>query len=203
MVVGPAPVCRRSVTYAEHQLMTGIRQCLHQRRAEEPGRAEQQDATRPLGAEAWRIALRQAWLSGSVASLLCTVVVSVLGRGRRNAPARGTNATSHWVWGDRAIRRSSASLRYTALGYAIHHASSVFWAIGFERWGLARKLPLARHPVAIAATVATAAWVVDYKVVPKRLTPGFEHHLSRRGLAGAYVAFGAGLVLATWLRRRR
>jgi len=196
-------VRRSGIAYAEYQLMTGIRQRLHQRRAEEPGRAEQQDATRPVGAEAWRTALRRAWFSGSLASLLCTLVVSVFGRGRRNAPARGTNATSHWVWGDRAIRRSSASLRYTALGYAIHHASSVFWATGFERWRLSREWPLARHPVAVATAVATVAWVVDYKVVPSRLTPGFEHHLTRRGLAGAYVAFGTGLVLAVWLRRHR
>jgi hypothetical protein len=182
--------------------MTGIRQRLDQRRTEEPGRTQQEDAKPLVGARAWRVALRRAWFSGSVASLLCTLVVTVLGRGRRNAPARGTNATSHWVWGHRAIRRSSPSLRYTAFGYAIHHASSMFWAIGFERWRLARGLPLARHPAAVAATVATAAWVVDYKVVPKRLTPGFEHHLSRRGLAGAYVAFGAGLLMATWLRGR-
>ena len=183
--------------------MTGHRQSLDQRGPDEAGGAEQQDAPAVGGARAWRLALRRAWFSGSVASVLCTVVISVSGRGRRNTPARGTNATSHWIWGNRAIRRSSATLRYTAVGYAIHHASSVFWATGFERWRLARKLPLARRPMAVAAAVATVAWVVDYKVVPKRLTPGFEQHLSRRSLAGAYVAFGTGLVLATWLRRRR
>ncbi len=38
--------------------------------------------------------------------------------------------------------------------------------------------------------------VVDYRLVPRRLSPGFELRLSRRSIAAGYLAFGLGLALA-------
>jgi hypothetical protein len=43
--------------------------------------------------------------------------------------------------------------------------------------------------------------LVDRMVVPDRLTPGFEAHLSPRSLANVYLALGAGLLVAALLRR--
>ena len=51
--------------------------------------------------------------------------------------------------------------------------------------------------------MAALAGFVDYGVVPERLQPGFEKHVSLPSLIAAYVAFGAGLGLATWLRQRK
>ena len=51
-----------------------------------------------------------------------------------------------------------------------------------------------------AATTALATYVVDYHVVPKRITPGFESHLSKDSLGLTYVALGAGFALAAVLR---
>jgi hypothetical protein len=40
--------------------------------------------------------------------------------------------------------------------------------------------------------------------VPERLTPGFEHRLSRGSVAATYVAFGLGLALTgLWMDGRR
>jgi len=47
------------------------------------------------------------------------------------------------------------------------------------------------------------AALVDLRLVPERLTPGFERRLSRRSLAWTYVGFGAGLALAGLLAQRR
>lgn len=140
-------------------------------------------------------------MSGAVASALCTVVVSLGARGIGRRPARGTNATSHWVWGDAAADQDPASVRYTAVGYLIHHASSVFWATFYERWLLSR-IPLSRRPALAAAAMAGVAYTIDYKVVPRRLTPGFEFHLSRPSILAAYAAFAAGLFLVAATRRR-
>lgn len=107
-----------------------------------------------------------------------------------SAPA-GTNAASQWVW-DRPARHASGwSWRHTALGYAIHHASSIFWAAGYEAWCVHRP----GHPVAKAATVAAVAYVVDYHVVPRRLSPGFERRISGPGMACVYAAFALGLAV--------
>ncbi|WP_284507644.1 MULTISPECIES: hypothetical protein [unclassified Caballeronia] len=38
--------------------------------------------------------------------------------------------------------------------------------------------------------------------MPKRVTPGFEAHLSKRSLAMTYVALGAGFAIAALIRGR-
>jgi hypothetical protein len=140
-------------------------------------------------------------LTGSTASALSTGVISAYSRRHAGTASAGTNATSHWFWGARARRRDEASLRYTANGYAIHHAMSVFWATMFE--AATRRTQSAARIGAAAAATAAAAYVVDYHVVPRRLNPGFESRLPPRAMFATYVAFAAGLAAARWLRARR
>ncbi|MDI1261530.1 hypothetical protein [Aquabacterium sp.] len=44
--------------------------------------------------------------------------------------------------------------------------------------------------------MTAVAALADFKMVPERLTPGFEHHLSRKSLWLTYGVFAAGLALA-------
>lgn len=138
-------------------------------------------------------------VSGSTASLLSSVAVAAHSRARSGKAASGVNATSHWVWGERAMWRHRVDVPHTALGYAIHHASSLWWAGLFE---LRAPSYGPRGVAALGAATAVTAYVVDYHVVPKRLTPGFERHLSPAGMACAYAAFGAGLAMAHLAARR-
>jgi hypothetical protein len=93
-------------------------------------------------------------------------------------------------------------MRYTAAGYAIHHASSVFWACFFERALLGRRAPAPSRVAATAAVTTIAAYFVDYRVVPQRLTPGFESRLPLQDRALVYAAFAVGLGLGACLRTR-
>lgn len=147
----------------------------------------------------WRQVLRRACGSGTVAAVASGVTFALLARRQTGHLASAANATSHVLWGESAGRCHQADLRHTGVGMAIHHASTVFWATGFE-WLLARRRP--PRPVVAAATVATAAYVVDYHLVPKRLTPGFEMHLSGRSMCGVYAALAAGLAASAMLRCR-
>jgi hypothetical protein len=45
------------------------------------------------------------------------------------------------------------------------------------------------------AAVSAAAYVTDYHLVPRRLTPGFELRLPRLALAPIYAALAVGLSL--------
>ncbi|HEY8608987.1 MAG TPA: hypothetical protein VIM12_17875 [Noviherbaspirillum sp.] len=152
----------------------------------------------------WRQALGDAILSGSSASILSTIAISRRGRKESGSSYAPTNATSHWLWGERAKRRDGPSGRYTALGYGIHHASATFWAVFYEKW-FGERADRGELAVAAggAATVAALACFVDYKVVPQRLNPGYEAHLSRPSLFLVYAAFGAGLLLHSAARSRR
>jgi len=144
----------------------------------------------------WPQAVRDGAVSGSVASILSTAVLSMRGRQEAGTASAPTNAISHWFWGDRATRRDEPSGRYTAVGYAIHHASATLWAVVYEKWfGEKAERRELLPAVAGGAAVAALACFVDYKVTPHRLRPGFEKRLSTPSLFLVYASFGASLVL--------
>lgn len=160
-----------------------------------------QDAIRSE-ADEWLRAARQALVSGTMASVLSTAVLAVLGKSNLGKPVAPTNATSHWLWGEQAYGEHDPSFRHTAVGYATHHASAMMWAAIFERWlnysGAIRGREIMRDAVAMTAIAS----FVDYQLTPPRLRPGFERHLSRGELLGVFAAFGAGLALGAILNRQ-
>jgi hypothetical protein len=94
-------------------------------------------------------------------------------------------------------------MRYSAAGYLIHHAASVFWAVAYEAVLLARApKPIRAEIAASAAAVAALACVVDLRCTPERLTPGFERRLENNSLAAVYTAFAIGLALHSLLSAR-
>ncbi len=145
--------------------------------------------------------LRRALCSGSCASLCSTLAISWLSHRRTRATAAATNATSQWLWGGEAHRQDRVSVRHTLAGYLIHHASSLFWAIAFERLRRGRR---DRPRMAALATATSAvAYAVDYHVVPRRLSPGFDRRLHGRDLAVIYASFALGLAVPWLLARGR
>ena len=154
--------------------------------------------------KSWRDAWRDGQQAGGTASVLSAAVLSEASRIQTGSPFTCLNSTSHWIWGGEAARHHAPSLRYTATGYLIHHAASCFWGVLYERsFGeQADRLP-AEGKVAAGLTAAAFACLVDYRVVPRRLSPGFEYRLSRPAIAAGYLAFGLGLALAAMGRAER
>jgi hypothetical protein len=154
--------------------------------------------------KSWPEALRDGVASGSVASLASTAALAACGKRENGTPYAPTNAISHWFWGERATRRDGLSARYTALGYAIHHASSLLWATVFERCA-GHRADRGETLPAIAGGLAVAglACFVDYKLTPHRLQPGFEKRLSTPSMALVYGSFGLALALHGLLAARR
>lgn len=144
--------------------------------------------------------LARPLVDGSVASVLSTLVTIAESVRAAGHPGAATNGASQWIWGTRAQRRRKASWRYTAVGYLIHHASSLLWASAYES-AFARRVIRRRGMRAVA--VAALAATVDYLVVPRRFTPGFEGQMTRPAIVATYVAFAAGLVLGSSLRPAR
>ena len=167
--------------------------------------------TSSLPNEAPGYALKPAlgrWLAtGTMASLASLTTLALYGRRRHGSSTSLINSPSHWVHGDRALRANSFSLRYTVWGALIHHLSSMFWAMFYEGLLGARHRrqqagaqqpsppPSAAELMAAASALSTIAWLVDTKVVPPRLTPGFERRSSPTGLVLIYGSFAVGLAL--------
>jgi hypothetical protein len=150
----------------------------------------------------WPRALRDGALRGLVPAVASTAVLALCSRRRGQSAYAPTNAVSHWLWGDRAFRQDAPSLRYTLVGYAVHHASASFWAIVQERL-FGRKVDRLRPGQLLALSMATSAFAcfADYKLTPPRLRPGYEQRLTRTDLFAVYALFGVGLAAGAWLMR--
>ena len=149
----------------------------------------------PVSRKFARWALRTA-LSGAVASVLSSVVVAFCSACETGRPVAGVNAASQWLWGRRAKRQMGPSWRYTAVGYAVHHFSSMLWSGIYEYWNRRAATHSLAGAARRAAVVGALACAVDYTVTPRRLRPGFERHIGPTSIAAVYTAFAVGLLLA-------
>ena len=150
----------------------------------------------------WKTAVQRGVVSGSVASVLSAAALSARARKETGSPYAAINAVSHWLWGDRAFTESALSLRYTVLGYVVHHASATFWAVLHEKWfgESMDRTGVTSMPLTSLVTSGIACFT-DYKLTPSRLKPGYETRLSTPSLFLVYCAFGAGLALGAHLLR--
>ena len=146
--------------------------------------------------------LLNALISGTVSGIATAAAATAAARGAGEPAAAPLNAVSHVLWGDQAGRQDDVSLRYTATGFAMNHAACVFWAAIYE--ALRRRVGAgALGTMASAPAVALLAYVVDYHLVPRRLTPGYELRLSGRSLATIYAALALSLPARALLAQRR
>jgi hypothetical protein len=140
---------------------------------------------------------------GSLAGLVTTAAVALAGRREARSAVAPINATSHVLWGDEAGTTDAVDLKHTVPGLLINTGAGIFWALVHELL-LARSDPRDRATAAAAgAAVGALAYAVDYHLIPRRLTPGWELRLPLRGVALGFVALGASLAVAGLLRARR
>ena len=152
------------------------------------------------GVDPWTVGL-SSLVSGSMTSLVSTAGLALLAEAEGQAPLQPLNATSHWLNGDAAATRRGADLRYTAVGYATHHASCVFWAVPFAAWQAARPARTGGELLRDAVLMAAVAAAVDYVATPRRFTPGWELVLTKTAMTAAYGALAIGFVAGTMASR--
>lgn len=174
-----------------------------------PAPARLKTARAPQGpAAAGKAWLTQALVAGGLASILSTAMLAVRGKRDAGTAVATLNAPSHWLFGREALHANRPSWRHTLSGLLIHHGSSLFWGLLYSRLMHQPRGPapmaesMTRPALCAIGITALAAWV-DFRLVPKRLTPGFEHRLSDRSLVLVYGAFAAGLALGGWRMRER
>jgi hypothetical protein len=152
----------------------------------------------------WKIAVREGAVAGTVASILSTAVLATAGQRQAGSAVAPTNAVSHWLWGEESLHAQRPTLRHTLTGYVTHHLASVFWAALYSLL-YGHRDEAKTVPQAIAGGVATSAvaCLVDYQMVPKRLTPGYEHRISTGAMVATYGALAAGFALGALLLQQR
>ena len=143
--------------------------------------------------------LAKAAFSGTAVSIASTIALALAAKAEGRRPIRPTNATGHWFRGDEAAASRAFDAKHTLLGFATHEGASVFWAAIFQAF---QKLGPRRSAAFDAVGVSALAAFVDYVVVPKRLTPGWEKVVSPRSIALTYGVIAFAL-WATSARKSR
>jgi hypothetical protein len=142
-----------------------------------------------------------AAVSGTVASTFSTAALVLLARAEGRGAAQPTNATSHWLYGDRAAQCDRIDTAHTLVGYATHHASALFWAVPFEIWLAVRPPGSSVELFRRAGLIAGIAAGVDYGLTPRRLTPGWELVLSKKSVSATFAALALGLAAGAVIAR--
>lgn len=149
-------------------------------------------------------ALRRSLWPGAVAAAFTCTAVALLGRSDTGSAIAPINASSHVIWGDRAGQIEEVTLSQTLPGLAVNVGASFWWAFVFEEL-FGRKVERSGVAGTLAAGCATAAvaYVLDYRILPRRLSPGWEQRLSDRSLLASLGIMGIGLGVGALLGRRR
>lgn len=149
----------------------------------------------------WEETMKDALVAGSIVCAVTVTAVALRGRADSGSAVAPINATSHVLYGPEAASADRPDLRHTIPGLLINAGACVFWATVYER--LFEREPGSRpaHAVLGGTVVAALAYLVDYHLVPKRLTPGWEERVSGRSLAMIFAAMAASLPLRNLLRR--
>ncbi len=139
----------------------------------------------------------------AVLGALATMVALILVTLRERKPAlEGVNAISHIFFDKQALGQTKFSAQYTLNGLLLNFGAMLGWAAVAEASFVLLKLPAREFVTStmVAIVVSVMAYIVDFLVVPKRLTPGFELVISKRSLLIIYVGLSVAFFIGAMLR---
>ncbi len=148
------------------------------------------------------LVLRAILLAGTCGSVVSAAALAAASAGGGGGVWQPLNATSHWRHGEGAASRRAPDIAHTGVGAATHWAATVFWAAGFEAWMRVRPPRTRAGALGVASAVSAIAAFVDYRMTPRRFTPGWEFVLGRAGMGAGYAGMAVGLLAGRELARR-
>ena len=154
--------------------------------------------------KSWKDIALDALATGKLATLSTAATAALCGKAENDNAVAPINAISHIVFGDDAANQDTASFKYTGTGFVLHDAACTSWAAVHERT-FGNAVAKGNIPAAFAggAIISAVAYVTDYYIVPKRLTPGIEKRLSNRSLFAVYSVLALSLAFCSLLNARR
>ena len=145
--------------------------------------------------------MKDALVAGSIVCVATAAAAAVRGMTDSGSAVAPINATTHVVYGPEAGDVDVPDLKHTMLGLVINAGASVFWATIYERlFGRAGNRGDVGRALLGGGMVAAIAYLVDYHLVPKRLTPGWEERVSGRSLAMIFAAMALSLPMRSILK---
>ena len=148
--------------------------------------------------------LRGSVIPGLVAGLATFAMISWRGQKDTRSAVAPINATSHILWGDEAAANTHITLRHTLPGLLINAGATIGWSVIDQL--MVRTLSRRKGALAnMMGGVFTAllAYLVDYHLVPSRLTPGWEKRISNHSLYLSLGTMGLALGIGSYWAQQR
>lgn len=146
--------------------------------------------------------LADTLITGVIADAAALPVVALLGA-RDSGSAIGPLHAATQVVSPQAGKLQQASLRYTPLGLGINIGAGLWWALVLQLlFGRMTRRGGAGNAMLAGAATAALAYIADYKLLPRRLTPGWEHHMSWRSVSISLATLGLGLGAGAYVARQ-
>jgi hypothetical protein len=158
--------------------------------------------------KSWNESIEDALITGAIACAATALTAALCGARQSGSAAGPINATSHVVYGREAETVTNVDVKHTVLGFAINAGASVFWALLYEKlFGATADRGRVAQAFFGGKAIADLAYLTDYHLVPKRLTPGWEAHVSERSLLLIFNVLAISLplrgLLRNWVQRSR
>ena len=124
------------------------------------------------------------------AILSATTIGAIMLAGKRETGSAWSplNAICHIVDGDEVSQPNEFSPRASLLGLGLNATIMFAWATLYEGALAVTRKKSGPLP---AAAAATAAYVIDYKLVPPRYTPGIEKKIGHGSVLAVYAVLAA------------
>lgn len=133
-------------------------------------------------------ALNVGVIPGLLSAVTTSATAAMRGRKDTGSAIAPINATSHVIWGEEANKVERLTVRHTLPNVLINTKAALWWAIICEKFfGASIDRRGASAAMLAGAATAGVVYVLDYRFLPHRLTPGHEHRVSGRSLG---VIFG-------------
>ena len=137
---------------------------------------------------------------GAGAAVGAVAAIMTLAKAEGKPALAPVNASSHWLWGDKAGRQTEADLEHTGIGGATNICAGLMWG-GLLGAHFQRRRPTSVGIVRDGAVMGAIAGLLDYGLLPRRLSPGWELVLSGRSVVLGMASMAAGAVIGGFAAR--
>ena len=139
-------------------------------------------------------------ITGIAGAAAASAALAAMGKAKDGTTAwTPFNAISHMIFGERAADVSGFVPKETLSGLGLNAGALGVWGGLYERFAGEIEFPAS---LAAGAAASTLIWAFDYKVMPKRLQPGFEKRLGTESVVATYALFALVLGLSPLWKRR-
>ena len=138
--------------------------------------------------------LRYPLFCGAGAALGAMAAITLLARVEGKPALAPATASSHWLWEDEDGRRPEDEPLRAGVGIATNVGAGLMWG-GLLGAHLQRSPREPHEIVRDGAVMGAVAALLDYGLLPRRLSPGWENTLSGRSVVLGMAGMTAGAIV--------